>query len=80
MQYAWRFANDSSLLLLSLTRSVLTTVSIQYSENTIAAACMLLSITGFDLLQKEKYMPILLNTARVSEAVILRTTFASPPL
>lgn len=40
---------------------------------------MLLSITGFDFLQKEKYMPILLNTARVSEAVILRTAFASPP-
>ncbi|KNB43719.1 cyclin [Blastocystis sp. subtype 4] len=62
LQYAWRFANDS----------VLTTVSIQYSENTIAAACMYLSISGFNTIPKETYMPVLLSTAQVTEDVVLK--------
>ena len=50
---------------------VLTTVSIQYSENTIAAACMYLSISGFNTIPKETYMPVLLSTAQVTEDVVL---------
>ena len=50
---------------------VLTTVSIQYSENTIAAACMYLSISGFKTIPKETYMPVLVSTAQVTEDVII---------
>lgn len=51
---------------------VLTTVAIQFSENTIAAGCMYLSLSGFKLIPYEKYMPVLLATSKVKEEEIIR--------
>lgn len=53
--------------------SVLSTVSIQYTETTIAAACIYLAVLGLKIIPVESAMPTLLSSCGVSEEVLIST-------
>lgn len=57
--------------MLTLIYSVLSTVSIQYTETTIAAACIYLAILGLKPIPLETAMPTLLTCCDVSEGILL---------
>ena len=71
LQAAWRFTNDSWECGFIITRSVLTTVAIQYTEGTIAAACIYLSITGYNVMPIEQAMPVLLSASGADETQLM---------
>ena len=71
LQYAWRFANDSFFLFIDFLHSVLSTISIQYTETTIAAACIYLAILVLKTIPMEEAMPTLLTYCGVSEGVLI---------
>ena len=71
LQYAWRFANDSFFLFIDFLHSVLSTISIQYTETTIAAACIYLAILVLKTIPMEESMPTLLTYCGVSEEVLI---------
>ena len=54
-----------------VTRSVLTTVAIQYTEGTIAAACIYLSITGYNVMPIEQATPVLLSASGADETQLM---------
>ena len=70
IQYAWKFANDSSSFLCHVMSSVLSTVSIQYTAKTIAAACMYLSICGLKVMAPNDALPILLDICDADQSVL----------
>lgn len=73
VQCAWRFANDSYRLPLSLfTRSIYSTASIQYTAKTIAAACVYLAIRVLKKMPPENAVPTLLDMCGTDEAVLMR--------
>ena len=71
LQAAWRFTNDSWDRGFIITRSVLTTVAIKYTEGTIAAACIYLSITGYNVMPIEQAMPVLLSASGADETQLM---------
>ena len=70
IQYAWKFANDSSSFPCYVMSSVLSTVSIQYTAKTIAAACMYLSICGLKVMAPNDALPILLDICDADQSVL----------
>lgn len=73
VQCAWRFANDSYRLPLSLfTHSIYSTASIQYTAKTIAAACVYLAIRVLKKMPPENAVPTLLDMCGTDEAVLMR--------
>lgn len=53
---------------------MLSTVSIQFTETTIAAACIYLAIIGLKIIPIETAMPALLNSCGSSEEVLTSLT------